>query len=276
MKIDKSIVTGFISKGETKNAIKYLLEVIDEKSSLYSSIINLSSRYNRLNKDLQKAVIDDDDFNIELNKINLALVDFGEEQMETPTLKKKKNFSKYIIGVLLLAIVCTGLWFAYAASKEPVKPPVKKVIVEDIKTKDPEPKAIAIPPMSLTINYSLNSFTGANLTIENNKNKTVLIKDLKVLWNYKKCTSFKDPISAAVMMVYNYKIELTKSKGEKIIDYKKFIYKNGEAEEFNIDIRYPNGKGIYNIGIGFEYKIIGSDTWYDYKTQKEFIEKCNK
>ena len=286
MEIDKSIVTKIVSKGETKNAIDYILKVIDEKSKHYSSIVNLSSRYNRLAKDKLNGFIDDDYFNKEINKINHALVDFGKEQLDSPIIKKKKNVIKYIIGFFLLAIVSTGLWYAYSNSKTNIERDKETSVqeasdaVEVVKTEvhipieAPKPKAIVIP-MPLSTEYTLDSFTGANYTIANKTDHIVLIRNLKVLWNYQKCTTVEPIIMPQVKIVYNYNIDITKRKSEKIIDKRDFTYSKGEIESFKINITYPD-TGVYTIWIGFEYKTFGNSGWNDYISEERILKRCFK
>ncbi|MBU2938684.1 hypothetical protein KO494_03930 [Lacinutrix sp. C3R15] len=277
MKTDKSIVNAYITKGETKKAITYLFEVIDKDHTHYPDLVNISSRFNRFTKEKQNGILDDNYYTLEINKINLLLVNFGEEEVELPIFKKEKTYGKYMLGFIILVIVLgIGLWYINFNTKKSINTIIEKSsklgVEKEIK---PPSKKKEVNIFPLTIDYFIGDYTGGNLTIGNNTEHIVLIKNLKVIWDYSECLSFKQPIAALVVVEYNYKIDLTKSKGEKIIDKREFKYSKGEIEKFNIDIKYPD-TGVYTIWVGFEYKIFGNDSWQDYKSQKDIIEKCSK
>lgn len=127
----------------------------------------------------------------------------------------------------------------------------------------------------LTVQFSLEEFTNANLLIGNNGGKIILMKNLKIHWDYSECTQFKPPIIASVIIPYRYDVHITKENGDKLIDSKEFKYGAGDFDKFNVNIIYP-GLGVYIVWFSFEYNIFGSNKWFLYKTEKDSIEKCMK
>ncbi|MBV1922720.1 MAG: hypothetical protein KUG68_01695, partial [Flavobacteriaceae bacterium] len=127
----------------------------------------------------------------------------------------------------------------------------------------------------LTVNFKLEEFTGGNLLIGNNGGKIILMKNLKIHWDYKACTQFKDPIIANVIAEYRYRVSISEENGTKIIDTKDYKYGAGDIDKFLVDIKYSE-LGIYNVWFTFEYNIFGSEEWFLYNTDKDTIEKCAK
>jgi len=127
----------------------------------------------------------------------------------------------------------------------------------------------------LTVRFSLEEFTGANILIGNNGGKIIIMKNLKIHWDYSECLKFKQPIIASVLVTYRYDVTITKDNGDKLIDTKEFKYGAGDIDKFNANIIYPK-LGIYTVWFSFEYNIFGSDEWFLYKTEKDRIEKCMK
>ncbi|NMM47701.1 hypothetical protein [Marinigracilibium pacificum] len=125
----------------------------------------------------------------------------------------------------------------------------------------------------LTVQFHLENYTGGNLLIGNNGGKIILMKNLKIHWDYQECPQLEEPSVGAPLVEYRYTVSITKEKGEQIIDTKEFKYGAGDVDKFLVDIIYP-GLGVYTIWFSFEYTVFGSNNWYLYKTHSDSINKC--
>jgi len=101
------------------------------------------------------------------------------------------------------------------------------------------------------------------------------MKNLKIHWDYSECPQFKPPFIPKIIIVYRYDVNITKEKGDQLLDTKEYSYGAGDIDNFNVNLIYP-GLGVYTVWFSFEYKIFGSDEWFLYKTEKDRIEKCMK
>ena len=127
----------------------------------------------------------------------------------------------------------------------------------------------------LTVKFSLEKFTGGNLYIGNTGGQIILMKNLKMHWDYEECTSFDPIIMASLLAEFRYSVSITKELGSELIDAKEFSYGAGDIDKFLIAIDYP-GLGVYSVWITFEYNIFGTDDWFLYETDKSVIKECEK
>ena len=278
----KNQIKKLISNGKTKEAIKFSLENLgNNNEDLHNKLYLLLNQNSKLEENdllgLGK--------NVEAeNRITVALLEIIENLEVHNTLASKSHSSKLKPSYILYSIIVVALIFAIAMflrnngsdskkAKSNNNETNSEVVVE--KDSKPKPKTIDRSIFPLTFEYFVGDFTGGNLTIGNSTEHIVLIKNLKVIWDYEECPSFKAPIIAHVIQEYKYELALTKQKGEKIIDRRQFKYSKGDVEKFNINIEYPD-TGVYSIWISFKYQIFGSSNWQDFKSQKDVVEKCAK
>jgi nitrogen fixation/metabolism regulation signal transduction histidine kinase len=127
----------------------------------------------------------------------------------------------------------------------------------------------------LNTQFHLGEYTGGNLLIGNNGGEIILMKNLKIFWNYSECSQIEIAEDGSPIVTFRYKVNVTKENGSKLIDNKEFKYGAGDIDKFLVKIYYP-ALGIYEVWFSFEYKIFGSNQWLVYKTVKDKIEKCSE
>jgi uncharacterized membrane protein len=129
--------------------------------------------------------------------------------------------------------------------------------------------------VDLQVDYHLNSFSGANVLIGNQGQGIIIVSDLTIHWDYCECTQFKMPLQGAPLVVYKYEVNLTTTKGSKILDAREFKYGSGDIDKFKIDLHYPD-YGVYTVWLSFKYKRPTERTAQSYETERESIERCER
>jgi len=107
----KNVVRNFITKGQTKEALNFLLKnKIDEEQSVL-----LSARFLNLQKKIIKGVIDEKEANIEFNKVNESILNIIKAKQSTITDKEKKNddarVNRGVKYIVLAACIVIGVSF---------------------------------------------------------------------------------------------------------------------------------------------------------------------
>lgn len=89
----KKEALNFLSKGNVKQCIKLLIEfsIDEDKEDLHGKIIQISSRYSRIEEMFMKNIIHDDSYTLEVNNIINALIVYVQAD------SKVKNEKKYSI-----------------------------------------------------------------------------------------------------------------------------------------------------------------------------------
>jgi hypothetical protein len=72
------------------------------------------------------------------------------------------------------------------------------------------------------------------------------------------CPSYEAPRFGAPLVTYRYDVDLTKSKGSKLLDDRDFKYGSGEVDRFLVDLHYPD----YG-----DYKELGTQEMHTFHTQ---------
>lgn len=127
----------------------------------------------------------------------------------------------------------------------------------------------------LTVEYYLLKYAGADLTIGNNGDKIILLKDLTIHWKHESCPSLTEPLPGVCLVKYRYSITISAGNGSAKIDSSVFKYGKGDVDQFNIDIGYSD-YGIYTVWFTFDYKIFGGPGWNHYETNTCIRENCEK
>ena len=105
------------------------------------------------------------------------------------------------------------------------------------------------------------------------EHSTVLISDLTLHWDYKPCPRPIEYGDGGAVETHKYRVELTKSRGSKLLDTKKFKYPPGEYDDFFIDLVYPDD-GLYQIWLEFRYEILEGQKRGLYQSVKNVIWVC--
>lgn len=127
----------------------------------------------------------------------------------------------------------------------------------------------------LTVEYYLLKYAGADLTIGNNGDKIILLKNLTIHWKHEPCPSLTEPLEGVCLVKYRYSITISPGSGSAKIDSSVFKYGKGDVDQFNIDIRYSDS-GIYTVWFTFDYKILGGTNWNHYETSTCIRKNCEK
>jgi hypothetical protein len=120
----------------------------------------------------------------------------------------------------------------------------------------------------LTVDFDVSTFSGAEILIGNEGQHIFVLRDLTINWEYSKCPEFERPTTGAPLIEYRYEVNLTTSKGSKLLDSKTFKYGSGDADKFHVDLHYP-GYGVYTIWLSFKYKRLGKQTEQIYETRRK-------
>lgn len=99
-----------LENGKTKDALRVLLEVARSNKKFNNEVILLNSRFERAKSQFHLGVITESEYNKEINKINLAVLNFIDEiptrnEREIGVNKKKRNVIILIVTILLVAIM---------------------------------------------------------------------------------------------------------------------------------------------------------------------------
>ena len=128
-----------------------------------------------------------------------------------------------------------------------------------------------------TIQYSL-SRDRVGLRIGNSLSKGIIIvSDLTLHWDYAECSAFRagEPGAAMTEYQYQYFVDITASRGSKLMDDRAFKYGPGDIDQFNVLVKYP-ARGVYQIWLEFKYSEFGKDDFKLYQTTKASLEICQK
>jgi hypothetical protein len=127
----------------------------------------------------------------------------------------------------------------------------------------------------LTVDYSLDEFTGATFLIGNRGQGVLLVSRLTLEWEYMICASYEQPRFGAPLVTYQYDVDLTKSNGSKLLDERDFKYGSGEVDRFRVRLNYP-GYGIYKVWLVFEYRELGGQEIHTFHSEKLVRRVCEK
>jgi hypothetical protein len=127
----------------------------------------------------------------------------------------------------------------------------------------------------LQVDYHVGQYTGANILIGNRGQGIIIISELTLHWDYRKCPEYREPLVGAPLVTYSYEVHLTKSSDSKVLDYREFKYGPGDVDKFLVDLNFP-GHGVYNIWITFKYKKIGEPTLHLFESTHDEREVCVK
>jgi hypothetical protein len=100
----KELIKKLISKGETEKAIQVLLVETKKHDSRYNHILLISNRYQELKSKTIKNIINTEDANIELSKINNGLLEIIDTEIRpSQTQKKQYLLAFFMIAILLVS-----------------------------------------------------------------------------------------------------------------------------------------------------------------------------
>ncbi|MHC1698584.1 MAG: hypothetical protein AB9919_11100 [Geobacteraceae bacterium] len=134
---------------------------------------------------------------------------------------------------------------------------------------------IQLSDPDLQVEYSVQKYTGANILLGNRGQGIIIVSELTLHWDYRECPKYREPGVGLPLVTYRYKVDLTKSKGSKLLDSREFKYGAGDVDKFLVDLKFPD-YGVYAVWLTFNYKKLGEETSYRYETQHIERELCEK
>lgn len=127
----------------------------------------------------------------------------------------------------------------------------------------------------LQVEYSVQRYTGATVLIGNRGQGIIIASGLTLHWDYRPCPEFKEPTVGLPLVTYRYRVDLTASKGSKLLDDREFKYGAGDVDKFLVDLTFPD-HGIYTVWLTFRYKKLGESASRLYETEHLERELCEK
>lgn len=117
MRIDK--IQEIISKGNIIEAIQQLELIlpqipIDKRKSIQREVIQLKSQFNQIKKDRRLGIIDDNAYQIQINKVTNSILELLEQinsPIEENHQRERKDIWKYVIVILGISFVVGFIFF---------------------------------------------------------------------------------------------------------------------------------------------------------------------
>lgn len=131
----------------------------------------------------------------------------------------------------------------------------------------------ALKASDLTVEFSVDKYTGASVMIGNEGQGIVLVSGITLNWDFRPCPRLTEVLAGAPLVTYRYDVTLTQAKGSKLLDTQDFKYGPGDIDRFLVDLHYP-GHGIYSVWFSFTHKAPGEASMKTYQTAKADNSVC--
>ena len=108
----KTKLQQLIAQGKTKQAIQQLLRITKRNDDLHDTALNISARYRQLVRDQHAGILSSEESQIELNKVNAAILALVKDLPDGISLASPKSWNwqrvAFVLGLIAAIATITG------------------------------------------------------------------------------------------------------------------------------------------------------------------------